>query len=63
LRRRVSNFFRGAHLLEARDLTISYDHRVAVAELTLSLRQGEITTIIITALIGAPLFIYLLRRV
>jgi ABC-type cobalamin/Fe3+-siderophores transport system ATPase subunit len=46
LRRRVNNFFRGAHLLEARDLTISYDHRVAVAELTLSLRQAEITAII-----------------
>ena len=32
--------------LEARDLTISYDHRVAVADLTLSLKAGEITAII-----------------
>ena len=33
-------------LLEARDLTVSYDHRVAVADLTLSLNAGEITAII-----------------
>ena len=32
--------------LEARDLTISYDHRIAVADLTLSLRAAEITAII-----------------
>jgi iron complex transport system ATP-binding protein len=33
-------------LLEAHDLTISYDHRVAVDDLTLSLKPGEITAII-----------------
>ena len=33
-------------LLEARDLAISYDHRVAVADLTLTLKPGEITAII-----------------
>jgi iron complex transport system ATP-binding protein len=33
-------------LLEARDLTVSYDHRVAVAGITLSLKPGEITAII-----------------
>jgi iron complex transport system ATP-binding protein len=33
-------------LLEARDLTVSYDHRIAVTELTLSLNAGEITAII-----------------
>jgi len=33
-------------LLEARDLTIAYDHRIAVADLTLSLRAGEITAIL-----------------
>jgi iron complex transport system ATP-binding protein len=33
-------------LLEARDLTVSYDHRVAVADLTLTLKPGEITAII-----------------
>ena len=33
-------------MLEARNLTISYDHRIAVAGLTLSLRPGEITAII-----------------
>ena len=33
-------------MLDARDLTIAYDHRVAVADLTLSLRPGEITAII-----------------
>ena len=32
--------------LEAHDLTISYDHRIAVADLTLSLTAGEITAII-----------------
>lgn len=33
-------------LLEARDLSVSYDHRIAVADLTLSLNAGEITAII-----------------
>jgi iron complex transport system ATP-binding protein len=33
-------------LLEARDLTVSYDHRVAVANVTLALNAGEITAII-----------------
>ena len=33
-------------LLDARDLTISYDHRIAVADLTLTLKPGEITAII-----------------
>jgi iron complex transport system ATP-binding protein len=33
-------------LLEARDLTVAYDHRIAVADLTLSLNAGEITAII-----------------
>ena len=33
-------------MLEARDLTIAYDHRTAVADLTLSLKAGEITAII-----------------
>src|SRR4029434_10709213 len=33
-------------LLEARDLTVSYDHRVAVANVTLTLNTGEITAII-----------------
>ncbi len=33
-------------LLDARDLTVSYDDRVAVAGLTLSLKAGEITAII-----------------
>ena len=32
--------------LEARDLTISYDHRTAVADLSLSLKAGEITAIL-----------------
>jgi ABC-type cobalamin/Fe3+-siderophores transport system ATPase subunit len=32
--------------LEARDLSVSYDHRVAVVDLTLSLKAGEITAII-----------------
>src|ERR1041384_5018444 len=32
--------------LEARDLSVAYDHRVAVADLTLSLNAGEITAII-----------------
>ena len=33
-------------MLEARDLTVSYDHRVAVESLSLSLNAGEITAII-----------------
>ncbi|HET6980170.1 MAG TPA: ABC transporter ATP-binding protein [Pyrinomonadaceae bacterium] len=33
-------------MLEARNLTVAYDHRVAVADLTLSLNAGEITAII-----------------
>jgi iron complex transport system ATP-binding protein len=33
-------------LLEARDLSVSYDHRVAVANLSLALKTGEITAII-----------------
>src|SRR5215204_858688 len=33
-------------MLEARDLTVSYDHRVAVANVTLTLNAGEITSII-----------------
>src|SRR5689334_12659033 len=33
-------------LLDARDLTISYDHRVAVAGLSLTLKPREITAII-----------------
>lgn len=33
-------------MLEARDLTVSYDHRVAVADLSLALNAGEITAII-----------------
>src|SRR5215204_4120569 len=33
-------------MLEARDLTISYDHRLAVANVSLTLNAGEITAII-----------------
>jgi len=33
-------------LLEARDVTVAYDHRTAVADLTLTLKPGEITAII-----------------
>lgn len=33
-------------MLEARDLTVAYDHRIAVADLTLSLTAGAITAII-----------------
>jgi ABC-type cobalamin/Fe3+-siderophores transport system ATPase subunit len=33
-------------VLEARDLSIAYDHRIAVADITLSLKPGEITAII-----------------
>jgi len=33
-------------MLDARDLTIAYDHRIAVADLSLSLKPGEITAII-----------------
>src|ERR1043165_2926914 len=33
-------------MLEARDLTVAYDHRIAVADVTLSLKEGEITAII-----------------
>jgi len=33
-------------LLEARNLSVAYDHRIAVADLTLSLNAGEITAII-----------------
>jgi iron complex transport system ATP-binding protein len=33
-------------MLDARDLTIAYDHRIAVADITLSLKPGEITAII-----------------
>jgi cobalamin transport system ATP-binding protein len=33
-------------MLDARDLTIAYDHRVAVADLSLTLRPSEITAII-----------------
>src|SRR3954451_603201 len=33
-------------MLEARDLSVKYDHRVAVADVTLSLNDGEITAII-----------------
>lgn len=33
-------------MLDARDLTIAYDHRIAVADVTLSLKPGEITAII-----------------
>ncbi len=33
-------------MLEARDLTVSYDHRLAVANVTLTLNAGEITAII-----------------
>ncbi len=33
-------------MLEARDLTVSYDHRIAVAKVTLTLKSGEITAII-----------------
>lgn len=33
-------------MLEARDLTVAYDHRIAVADLTLSLNAGEVTAII-----------------
>ncbi len=33
-------------MLEARDLTVSYDHRIAVANVTLTLNAGEITAII-----------------
>src|SRR5215204_1141068 len=33
-------------MLEARDLTVAYDHRIAVADLTLSLKAGSITAII-----------------
>src|SRR5215216_1154139 len=33
-------------MLEAREISVSYDHRVAVANLTLTLKPGEITAII-----------------
>ena len=33
-------------MLEAHDLSVAYDHRIAVADLSLSLRAGEITAII-----------------
>jgi iron complex transport system ATP-binding protein len=33
-------------MLDARDLTIAYDHRIAVADVTLRLKPGEITAII-----------------
>ena len=33
-------------MLEARELSVSYDQRVAVADLTLTLKPGEITAII-----------------
>ncbi len=33
-------------MLDARDLTIAYDRRIAVADLTLTLKPGEITAII-----------------
>ena len=33
-------------MLDARDLTIAYDHRIAVAELSVTLKPGEITAII-----------------
>ncbi len=33
-------------MLDAHDLTITYDHRIAVSSLTLSLKPGEITAII-----------------
>ena len=33
-------------MLVARDLTVSYDHRIAVANLSLSLNEGEITAIL-----------------
>ncbi|HEY0365645.1 MAG TPA: ABC transporter ATP-binding protein [Pyrinomonadaceae bacterium] len=33
-------------MLEARDLTVAYDHRIAVADVTLSLEEAEITAII-----------------
>jgi iron complex transport system ATP-binding protein len=33
-------------MLEARDLSVSYDHRVAVASVTLSLKKGEIIAVI-----------------
>ena len=33
-------------MLEAHDLTVSYDHRIAVANLSLTLKAGEITAII-----------------
>ena len=33
-------------MLEARDLTVKYDHRIAVADVTLSLKKAEITAII-----------------
>ena len=33
-------------MLEARDLTVSYDHRIAVSGLSVSLNAGEITAII-----------------
>jgi ABC-type cobalamin/Fe3+-siderophores transport system ATPase subunit len=38
--------FRINKMLEARDLTVKYDHRVAVASLSMSLAAGEITAII-----------------
>src|SRR5215216_7025311 len=33
-------------MLEAREISVSYDHRIAVADLTLTLKPGEITAII-----------------
>src|SRR5215467_6252829 len=33
-------------MLEARNLTVAYDHRIAVADLSLTLKPGEITAII-----------------
>ena len=33
-------------MLEARNLTVAYDHRIAVSDVTLSLNSSEITAII-----------------
>lgn len=41
-----AEFQREAQLLEARDLTVSYDHRVAVENVSLTLKAGQITAII-----------------
>jgi len=46
LRLCASNLLVELDVLEAREITVNYDHRTAVADLALSLKPGEITAII-----------------